>query len=90
MATPHINTEIDDFADVVVMSGDPQRAKYISEAFLDEAQLVCDVRGMFGYTGTYKGRKIICDGTWHGYPILLNLDHGADKIFQREENSSCG
>ena len=58
MATPHINAEMGAFADVVLMPGDPLRAKYIAETFLEDVVQVCDVRNMFGYTGTYKGRKI--------------------------------
>ena len=53
MATPHINAEMGAFADVVLMPGDPLRAKYIAETFLEEVVQVCDVRNMFGYTGTY-------------------------------------
>ncbi|TKF61987.1 purine-nucleoside phosphorylase, partial [Vibrio sp. F13] len=48
MATPHINAEMGDFADVVLMPGDPLRAKYIAETFLEEVVQVCDVRNMFG------------------------------------------
>ena len=56
MATPHINAEMGDFADVVLMPGDPLRAKYIAETFLEDAREVNNVRGMLGFTGTYKGR----------------------------------
>lgn len=73
MATPHINAEMGAFADVVLMPGDPLRAKYIAETFLEDVVQVCDVRNMFGYTGTYKGRKIICDGPRYGYPIMFDL-----------------
>lgn len=52
MATPHINAQAGDFAETVLMPGDPLRAKYIAETFLDDAKQVCDVRNMFGYTGT--------------------------------------
>ena len=62
--TPHINAPEGAFADVVIMPGDPLRAKYIAEKFLDDVKLVTDVRNMFGYTGTYKGRKISVMG--HG------------------------
>lgn len=50
--TPHINAPEGAFADVVIMPGDPLRAKYIAEKFLDNAKLVTDVCNMFGYTGT--------------------------------------
>jgi purine-nucleoside phosphorylase len=55
MATPHINAEPGDFAPTVLMPGDPLRAKYIAESFLDDAQLVTDVRNVFGFTGSYRG-----------------------------------
>jgi purine-nucleoside phosphorylase len=58
MATPHINAEMGDFADVVLMPGDPLRAKHIAETFLEDVREVNNVRGMLGFTGTYKGRKI--------------------------------
>ncbi len=53
MATPHINAEMGDFADVVLMPGDPLRAKYIAETFLQDVRQVNNVRGMLGFTGTY-------------------------------------
>ena len=52
MATPHIESELEDIAPVVLMPGDPLRAKYIAENFLEDAKLVNKVRNMFGYTGT--------------------------------------
>ena len=54
MATPHIGCEKKDIAPIVLMPGDPLRAKYIAENFLEDAKLVNEVRNMFGYTGTYK------------------------------------
>ena len=48
MATPHINAAPGDFADTVLMPGDPQRAQYIAESFLDDARRVSDVRNMWG------------------------------------------
>ncbi len=68
MATPHINAEMGDFADVVLMPGDPLRAKHIAETFLEDAREVNNVRGMLGYTGTYKGRKISVMGHGMGIP----------------------
>ena len=53
--TPHINATPEDFAKTVLMPGDPLRAKFIAENFLDNARLVNNVRGVQGYTGTYKG-----------------------------------
>lgn len=68
MPTPHINAPKGAFADVVLMPGDPLRAKYIAENFLENAELVTDVRNMFGYTGTYKGRRISVMGHGMGIP----------------------
>jgi len=58
MATPHINAEPGDFAPTVLMPGDPLRAKYIAETYLEDARLVCDVRNVFGFTGGYRGLEI--------------------------------
>ena len=58
MATPHINAEPGDFAPTVLMPGDPLRAKYIAETFLDDPKQVCDVRNIFGFTGSYHGLEI--------------------------------
>lgn len=49
MATPHINAEMGDFADVVLMPGDPLRAKHIAETFLEDVREVNNVRGMLGF-----------------------------------------
>ncbi|OED41674.1 purine-nucleoside phosphorylase [Endozoicomonas sp. (ex Bugula neritina AB1)] len=68
MSTPHINAKPGAFADTVLLPGDPLRAKHIAETFLEGAELVTDVRNMFGYTGTYKGRKISVMGSGMGIP----------------------
>ena len=57
MSTPHNEAKLGDIAKTVIMPGDPLRAKYIAENFLDDAKLVNQVRGMFAYTGTYKGNN---------------------------------
>ena len=54
MSTPHINAEPGDIAETVLMPGDPLRAQFIAENFLDKPRLVNDVRGMLGFTGSYK------------------------------------
>ncbi|PID66041.1 MAG: purine-nucleoside phosphorylase [Gammaproteobacteria bacterium] len=93
MATPHINAERGDFADVVLMPGDPLRAKYIAENYLDNPKQVCDVRNMFGFTGTYKGRKISVMGHGMGIPSCsiyateLVKDFGVKKMIRV---GSCG
>ncbi|MCW5196436.1 purine-nucleoside phosphorylase [Buchnera aphidicola (Pemphigus obesinymphae)] len=58
MVTPHIDAKVGDFSDVVIMSGDPIRAKYIADNYLKNVTKVNNVRSMFGYTGTYKNKKI--------------------------------
>lgn len=58
MPTPHINAQPGDFAEAVLMPGDPQRAEQIASTFLAGARRVTDVRNAWGYTGTYKGRPV--------------------------------
>lgn len=70
MATPHISAAQGDFAKTVLMPGDPLRAKFIVENFLDDARLVTSVRNMLGYTGTYKGKKISVMGHGMGVPSI--------------------
>ncbi len=70
MATPHINAEKGDFAKTVLMPGDPLRAKYIAETYLENPRQVNAVRNMFGYTGTYKGKEISVMGGGMGMPSI--------------------
>lgn len=58
MATKHMNAAPGDFADTVLMPGDPLRAQYIADSYLDDARRVTDVRNMWGFTGAYKGRAV--------------------------------
>lgn len=58
MSTAHIESNLEDIANVVLMPGDPLRAKYIAENFLENYKLINSVRNMYGYTGTYKGKRI--------------------------------
>lgn len=66
----HIKCKKDDIAPRVLMPGDPLRAKYIAEKFLDNAKLVTNVRNMFGFTGTYKGKKVTVMGSGMGMPSM--------------------
>jgi purine-nucleoside phosphorylase len=66
----HINAKLGDIADIVLLPGDPMRAKYIAETFLEKPQCYNTVRGMFGYTGTYNGVRISVQGTGMGMPSL--------------------
>lgn len=58
MATVHMNAEPGDFAETVLMPGDPLRARYIAETFLEASRQVSDVRNMLGFTGEYKGSTV--------------------------------
>ena len=58
MSTPHNAAQKGDIAKTVLMPGDPLRAKYIAETYFEDAKQFTDVRGMYGYTGTYKGKEI--------------------------------
>lgn len=66
----HIKCAKESIADVVIMPGDPLRAKYIAEKFLDEAKLVSDVRNMFAYTGYYKNKRVTVMGSGMGMPSM--------------------
>ena len=70
MATPHIGAENGAFAKTVLMPGDPLRAKFIAETFLENAELVNNVRGIQGYTGTYKGKRVSVMASGMGQPSM--------------------
>ena len=58
MSTPHNTARMGDIAETVLLPGDPLRAKFIAEHFLEDAVQFNSVRNMFGYTGTYNGKKV--------------------------------
>ncbi len=66
----HINAKKGEIADTILLPGDPLRAKYIAETFLEDVVLYNEVRNMFGYTGTYKGKRISVQGTGMGVPSI--------------------
>lgn len=68
--TPHIEAKAGDFAETVLMPGDPLRAKFIAETFLENPVLVNGVRGINGYTGTYKGKKVSVMASGMGMPSI--------------------
>lgn len=68
MPTPHINAEPGDFAESILLPGDPLRARHIAETFLDGVRQVADVRNMLGFTGTYEGLDVSVMGTGMGIP----------------------
>ena len=86
--TAHNNAKAGDFAKTVLMPGDPLRAKYIAETYLENPRQVTAVRNMFGYTGTYKGKEISVMGGGMGMPSigiysyeLFNF-YGVDQIIR--------
>lgn len=93
MATPHIEAAQGDFAKTVLMPGDPLRAKFIAENFLDDAKCVTRVRNILGYTGTYKGKPVSVMASGMGIPSIsiyateLYKDYGVENIIRI---GSCG
>jgi purine-nucleoside phosphorylase len=70
MSTAHNNAQMGDFAETVLMPGDPLRAKFIAETFLENVVQVNGVRNMLGYTGYYKGKKVSVMGSGMGMPSI--------------------
>lgn len=68
--TAHNNAKKGDIAETVLMPGDPLRAKFIAENYLENAVCYNEVRGMLGYTGTYKGKRISVQGSGMGMPSM--------------------
>mgnify|MGYP000993463019 CR=1 FL=1 len=88
MSTPHNNAQNGDFAKTVLMPGDPLRAKFIAETFLENPQLVNNVRGVQGYTGTYKGVRVSVMASGMGIPSIaiysneLYTQYGVENIIR--------
>ena len=88
MATPHNSAAMGDFAKTVLMPGDPLRAKFIAETFLEDAKLVNNVRGIHGYTGTYKGVPVSVMASGMGIPSIgiysyeLYTQYGVENIMR--------
>ena len=70
MSTPHIEAKKGDIAKTVLLPGDPLRAKFIADNFLEDVKQFNAVRNMFGYTGKYKGKEISVMGTGMGIPSI--------------------
>lgn len=70
MGTPHNNAEKEEIASVVLMPGDPLRAKYIALHYLENAKMFNDIRGMYGYTGMYRDKMISVMGSGMGIPSI--------------------
>lgn len=88
MPTPHNSAVKGDFAKTVLMPGDPLRAKFIAENFLEDAKLVNNVRGIQGYTGTYKGVPVSVMASGMGMPSIgiysyeLYTQYGVENIMR--------
>lgn len=93
MATKHMNAAPGDFADTVLMPGDPLRAKYIADTYFDRSRQVTDVRNMWGYTGTYKDQPVSVMAHGMGIPSAsiytteLIAEYGVKRVIRV---GSCG
>jgi purine-nucleoside phosphorylase len=93
MPTPHISAEPGDFAEAVLLPGDPLRAKFIAETFLTDARSVTSVRNMLGFTGSYRGMPVSVMGTGMGIPSAsiyateLVAEYGCQRLVRV---GSCG
>ena len=91
--TVHIGAKPGEIAETVLMPGDPYRAKWIAETFLDDATCINQVRGMLGFTGTWKGNRVTVQGSGMGMPSFsiyaneLIRDYGAKTLIRV---GSCG
>ncbi len=89
----HIGAKRGDIAESVLLPGDPLRARFISEQFLENSVCYNEVRGMFGFTGTFKGKRVSIQGTGMGIPSLsiyveeLIREHGCRTLIRV---GSCG
>lgn len=91
--TPHNEAKKEDIAKIVLMPGDPLRAKYIATNFLENPRLVNSVRGMYAYTGTYKGKEITVMGHGMGIPSIAIYAHELFKFYDVDciiRIGSCG
>ncbi len=91
--TPHINAKEEDIAKIVLAPGDPLRAKYIAENFLENYRLVNTVRNILAYTGTYKGKEITVFSTGMGMPSMGIYCYELYKFYNVEtiiRIGSCG
>lgn len=73
--TPHISAKLGEIAETVLMPGDPLRSKFIAETFFENPKLVNNVRGVQGYTGTYKGKKVTVMASGMGMPAIGIYSH---------------
>ena len=84
----HIGAKLGDIAETVLLPGDPKRAKWIAENYLENPFCYTDIRGMSGFTGTYKGKKVSVQGTGMGIPSIsiyiteLMKDYGVKNLIR--------
>lgn len=93
MSTPHNEANLGDIAKTVIMPGDPLRAKYIAENFFDDYKLVNSVRGIFAYTGKYKGKTLTVMASGMGMPSMGIYSYELFKFYDVENIiriGSCG
>lgn len=94
MSTPHNNARLNEIAKTVIMPGDPLRAKFIAENYLEDYILVNDVRNMLAYTGLYKGEKVTVMGSGMGVPSIgiysyeLYNHYGVENIIRAGSSGS--
>ena len=88
--TPHIDAKISDFAKTVLMPGDPLRSKFIAETFLENAILINNIRGIQGYTGTYKGEKVSVMASGMGMPSIGIYSYELFNFFEVENIMRIG
>ena len=84
MSTPHNSADIKDIAKTVLMPGDPLRAKFIAENFLEDVKLVNNVRGIQGYTGTWKGTPVTVMASGMGMPSIGIYSYELFKFYDVE------
>ena len=95
MATAHIESKKEDIAKIVIMPGDPMRAKYIAEHYLTNVRLINDVRGMLGYTGFYNNKEITVFASGMGCPSIgiyayeLYKFYDVEKIIRIGTSGAC-
>lgn len=93
MSTPHNEAKLGEIAKTVIMPGDPLRAQYIAENFLENAKLVNQVRGIYAYTGTYQGKEITVMASGMGMPSMGIYSYELYKFYEVENIiriGSCG
>lgn len=93
MPTPHIEALENEIADVVIMPGDPLRAKFIADNYLEDVKIFNKVRNMLGYTGTYNGKRVSVMGSGMGIPSMGIYSYELFKFYNVEKIirvGSCG